>query len=182
MEELYKVLSRGVRGYVCKHFGPFDIEDRVHNVYLVVASAIRSGSLREPEALMGFTAAVLKRQVASGISAAARSRLHVADMAAGPWAVDRRPNPEQQAIEAEKKRLMMLFLREISPRDREILTRFYLHDQTPARICQEMDLTETQFRLLKSRAKGRFHELVQQRTEIATQPNGEKQPLRRNKS
>lgn len=179
MEELYQVLSRGVRGYVCKHFGPFDIEDRVHNVYLVVASAIRSGSLREPEALMGFAAAVLKRQVASGISAAARSRLHVADMAEGPWVVDHHPDPEQQAIEAEKAHLMMLLLREISPRDREVLTRFYMHDQAPARICQDMGLTETQFRLLKSRAKGRFRELVRQRTGMPIQLNGAKEPLRR---
>ena len=37
--------------------------------------------------------------------------------------------------------------------------RFYLREQTPEEICDEMGLTETQFRLLKSRAKARFAEL-----------------------
>jgi DNA-directed RNA polymerase specialized sigma24 family protein len=54
---------------------------------------------------------------------------------------------------------MLQVLRSISPRDREILTRFYLYEQTQEQICREMDLTETQFRLLKSRAKARFAEL-----------------------
>jgi len=50
-------------------------------------------------------------------------------------------------------------LRELSDRDREILTRFYLREQTQDFIFEQMDLSETQFRLLKSRAKARFGEL-----------------------
>ena len=50
-------------------------------------------------------------------------------------------------------------LGELSERDREILTRFYLLEQSQDQICSEMALTETQFRLLKSRAKARFGEL-----------------------
>ena len=37
--------------------------------------------------------------------------------------------------------------------------RFYLYEQSQDQICAEMGLTETQFRLLKSRAKTRFAEL-----------------------
>ena len=36
---------------------------------------------------------------------------------------------------------------------------FYLREQSQEQICEEMKLTETQFRLLKSRAKARFGEL-----------------------
>jgi len=50
-------------------------------------------------------------------------------------------------------------LTELGDRDREILTRFYLYEQSQDQICSEMRLTETQFRLLKSRAKSRFGEL-----------------------
>jgi len=50
-------------------------------------------------------------------------------------------------------------LRGVSDRDREILTRFYLMEQTQQEICDGMSLSETQFRLLKSRAKARFGEL-----------------------
>jgi hypothetical protein len=41
-------------------------------------------------------------------------------------------------------------------KDREILDRFYVQEQLPERICDEMKLSITQFRLLKSRAKARF--------------------------
>ena len=50
-------------------------------------------------------------------------------------------------------------LRALSARDREILTRFYLDEQSQEAICCEMELSETQFRLLKSRAKARFGEI-----------------------
>jgi DNA-directed RNA polymerase specialized sigma24 family protein len=54
---------------------------------------------------------------------------------------------------------MRSVLSSISTRDSEILTRFYLLEQTQEEICTEMKLSETQFRLLKSRAKARFGEL-----------------------
>ena len=54
-------------------------------------------------------------------------------------------------------------LRSISVRDREILTRFYLMEETQEEICEEMNLSDTQFRLLKSRAKARFGELGRKR-------------------
>jgi hypothetical protein len=34
-----------------------------------------------------------------------------------------------------------------------------LNEQTQEQICEDMDLSETQFRLLKSRAKARFGDL-----------------------
>lgn len=59
----------------------------------------------------------------------------------------------------QKIELMTSVLRELSEKDREILTRFYLHEQTQEQICDDMELSDTQFRLLKSRAKNRFGEL-----------------------
>jgi DNA-directed RNA polymerase specialized sigma subunit len=50
-------------------------------------------------------------------------------------------------------------LRSVSRRDREILDRFYVQEQTQEQICEEMGLSYNQFRLLKSRAKARFGEL-----------------------
>jgi RNA polymerase sigma-70 factor (ECF subfamily) len=55
--------------------------------------------------------------------------------------------------------VMRRVLRELSPREREAISRFYLKEQTQAQICSEMALTKIQFQLLKSRAKARFDEL-----------------------
>jgi len=58
----------------------------------------------------------------------------------------------------QRVRIMKETVRSLRPRDREILTRFYLHSQTQEQICKEMGLTDTQFRLAKSRAKEKFEE------------------------
>jgi RNA polymerase sigma factor (sigma-70 family) len=72
---------------------------------------------------------------------------------------DPRGNPEEAAIFRQRVDLIRRVLGELAERDREILTRFYLHEESQEEICSEMALTETQFRLLKSRAKARFGEL-----------------------
>lgn len=61
-------------------------------------------------------------------------------------------------------------LAELSDRDREILTRFYVREQSQDQICSEMTLTVAQFRLLKSRAKAHFKELGKQTKSGATEP------------
>jgi RNA polymerase sigma-70 factor, ECF subfamily len=66
---------------------------------------------------------------------------------------------------------MTRVLRNLSWRDREILTRFYLRGESQERVCSEMNLTGTQFRLLKSRAKARFGELGKRRLQQRSLPS-----------
>lgn len=159
MEELYGIFSRGIRYYLCRHLGSQELDDRVHDTFLIVVQAIQNGSLREPERLMGFVRTIVRRQVAACIDQAVQNRRDFTDMELGGKVADLRQNPEQKAIQGEKAGLMLKVLRGISARDREILTRFYLYEQTQEQICTEMNLSDTQFRLLKSRAKARFGEL-----------------------
>jgi RNA polymerase sigma factor (sigma-70 family) len=163
MEALYRVFARGVRFYLCRHLGPQELDDKVHDVFLIVVNAIRRGEVREPERLMGFVRTVVRRQIAAHIDRAVQNRKDQVDVESGVHLVDVRLNPEEGAIENQKTELMEGILRSISLRDREILTRFYLQEQPQRQICREMDLTETQFRLLKSRAKTRFSELGRKR-------------------
>jgi RNA polymerase sigma-70 factor (ECF subfamily) len=159
MEELYRVFSRGVRFYLCRQLGPQDLDDKVHDTFLIVVQAIRKGELREPERLMGFVRTVVRRQVAAQIDRSVQSRREQAELDSSAAVSDHRDTPEEAAILRQHERMAETVLRGISGRDREILTRFYLMEQTQQEICEEMDLSETQFRLLKSRAKARFGEL-----------------------
>ncbi len=163
MEALYCVFARGVRFYLCRQLGPQELDDRVHDVFLIVVNAIRRGEVREPERLMGFVRTVVRRQIAAHIDRAVQRRKDEVDVESGIRLADARLNPEEDAIERQKAELMEGVLRGISRRDREILTRFYLQEQPQEQICLEMNLTETQFRLLKSRAKTRFSELGRRR-------------------
>lgn len=159
MEEFYRRLSKGIRFYLCRQLGPQDLDDRLHDTFLIAVQAIRRGELREPERVMGFVRTVVRRQVAAYIDTVVHSRKEQADLESGASVTDSRGDPESVAIARQQEEIMTKVLRSISGRDREILTRFYLREQTQQQICDEMNLTETQFRLLKSRAKARFGEL-----------------------
>jgi len=159
LEELYRIFSRGMRYYLCRQLGPQDLDDRVHDCFLIVVQAIRRGDLREPERLMGFARTIVRRQIAGHIDVAVQTRRQQVDIDTSAPLPDAGLDPETAAMSREEEELAVSVLKGISRRDREILTRFYLEEQTQEEICRDMKLTETQFRLLKSRAKTRFGEL-----------------------
>ncbi len=159
MAELYRLFSKGIRFYLCRQLGPQDLDDKIHDTFVVVVQAIRRGELREPQRLMGFVRTVVRRQVAAHIDKVVHSRREQQDLESSVRVADPRGNPEEAAIFRQKEDLVHRVLNQLAERDREILTRFYIHEQTQDQICSEMLLSETQFRLLKSRAKARFGEL-----------------------
>jgi len=168
MEELYRLFHRGIRFFLCRQLGPQELDDKIHDILLIVVQAIRRGNLREPERLMGFVRTVVKRQVAAYIDQAVHSRRELEDLEEGRTVSDGGEDPEQRVISRQQIEIMTAVLRSISRRDREILTRFYILEQSQEQICREMGLTETQFRLLKSRAKARFGEMG--RRKLARRP------------
>jgi RNA polymerase sigma-70 factor (ECF subfamily) len=159
MEELYRIFAKGIRFFLCRQLGSQELDDKVHDTFLIVVQAIQRGDLREPERLMGFVRTVVRRQVASYIDQIVRVRREESDIEVSGRIPDRRSNPEQSLAFRQKVELMKSVLRELSDKDREILTRFYLNEQTQEQICEDMNLSDTQFRLLKSRAKARFGDL-----------------------
>ena len=48
-------------------------------------------------------------------------------------------------------------------RDRQVIERFYFEDESPEEICRALNLTENQYRLIKSRAKARVGDLCRRR-------------------
>jgi RNA polymerase sigma-70 factor (ECF subfamily) len=163
MEELYSVFTTGIRFYLCRQLGPQDLDDKVHDAFLTITQSIRRGDLREPDRLMGYVRTVVRRQVAGYISTAVDARRNEVDPDHGQVLRDRMPDPERAVIEGQNMELAMRVLNSLPRRDREVLVRFYLKEQSPKQICRDMKLTATQFRLTKSRAKRRFTELGQAR-------------------
>lgn len=159
MAELYRVFSRGIRFYLCRQLGAQELDDKVHDTFLIVVQAIQRGELREPARLMGFVRTIVRRQVASYIEAAVQTRRDVTEIESGVSVVDAKRNPEEKVIGKQEVALMVEILKNMPERDRDILTRFYLHEQSQEQICEGMCLTDTQFRLLKSRAKAKFGEM-----------------------
>ncbi len=162
-EALYQNLVTGARLFLQRRLGKRDVDDKVHDLFVIVVEAIRRGDLRQPERLMGFVRTVLYRQLNMEISAISRARDTISSIDTATHLTGSADNPEEQALAHEKVVLMAQVLRQMGHREYEVLTRFYVRDQPTTRICAEMGLTLTQFQLMKSRAKARLTELVRRK-------------------
>jgi RNA polymerase sigma factor (sigma-70 family) len=163
LEELYRIFARGIKYQICRQLGPQDLDDKVHDCFLIVVQTIRRGELRDPDRLMGFVRTVVRRQIAAYIETVIHSRNQMTELETGRIVADFGQDPENSIMDREEADLAYRVLKGLSRRDREILVRFYLREEPQEVICREMELTETQFRLLKSRAKARFGELGRRR-------------------
>jgi RNA polymerase sigma-70 factor, ECF subfamily len=162
MEELYRVLLKSPRFFLASKIPSQEVDDRLHETFQVVVSAVQHGQLRDPQRLMGFVYTVLKRQVMLhfGGAVAERRRTGSLDEASN---VPGSMNPEQAASSAERLRLTTTILEALPELERKVLIEFYLNEKPVEHICAELSLTETQFRNLKCRAKGRFGDVGRRR-------------------
>lgn len=157
--ELYGIVSRCARYYLLRTLGPQEAEDQLHESFLAVLEPIQRGELRDPRALLPFVSGVVRRRVALQISRRIRRRRRELDWSAGLAAPQKGPSPEEIVRRAEQRWHAARILDRLPERDRQILQRFYLFEHSREHICRDLGLTDTQFRLFKSRAIARLNEL-----------------------
>jgi RNA polymerase sigma factor (sigma-70 family) len=143
-----------------------DCRDKIHSIFIDVVVAIQHGQLRDPERLPGFARTIARRKVAGYIGTAIVDRRQV-DIASVFSLASAQASPETEMISCEQRDFVRWTLAQLSGREREILSRFYMQEQTQQQICLEMGLTHTQYRLLKWRSKAHFGQLS--RRQIASQ-------------
>lgn len=157
LEELYG-LAKNFTFFLMRQLGTEDLQDKVHDVFVTTAQAITAGKLRDPERLLPFVTTVTRFYTYGQIERRTQSRKQQGTLEQ-VHVPDARVNLEQTAYRKQKAMIVRDILRAMGPRDRELLRRFYLLEQSKEQICEEMKLTPTQFRLLKSKAKSKFAQL-----------------------
>ena len=100
MQEFYQLFARGVRFYLCRQLGLQDVDDKVHDIFLIVVHAIQRGDLREPERLMGFVRTVVRRQVAAHIDRRVHCRKDEVHADIGLRVPDHRLNPDMVCLQS----------------------------------------------------------------------------------
>jgi RNA polymerase sigma-70 factor, ECF subfamily len=167
--ELYQVFSRGIRFFILRQLGPEGLEDNVHNCFIETLRAIRRGQLQDPQRLMGFVRTIARRKIGDsiGVRVVERSRLCSFEEPFVANIPTSKATPEALVIERERLQHARVAVAKMPRRDRDILTRFYVMDQSKEQICEEMKLTETQFRLIKSRTKAKLTAATQHLRSIA---------------
>lgn len=151
-----------------------EIDDLLHDIYIHIVRQIQRTPLREPSRLMGFVMTVIMRSVGEHMTDGARKWQATEDLAdlesesftrklysrESLTSQQRDTSPLAALLEREEsseiRRSFNDSMAELKEHEREILVRFYLQQHSPEQICAEMEITPTQYRLWKSRAKAKF--------------------------
>ena len=157
LEDLY-TLAKNFTYFLMRQLGEEDLLDKVHDIFVTVAQAIRGGKLRDPDRLIPFLTTVTRFYTYNQIERRVFSRKRSAPLdEVNP--ADARMNLESNSYVDQRRKIAFEILGELPRRDRDVLKRFYFEEQSKEQICMEMQLTPTQFRLLKSKAKADFTKL-----------------------
>jgi RNA polymerase sigma-70 factor, ECF subfamily len=161
LEELY-VMARNFTFFIMRQLGNDDLQDKVHDIFVTAATAISGGKLRDSARLTPFLTSLTRFYTYGQIDRRVVLRKYTTPLEHANIP-DRRFNVEHNVYRQQKMRIVREILGTMPKRDRDVLERFYVHEQTKEQICREMNLTPTQFRLLKSKAKNTFAKLGRRR-------------------
>ena len=151
-EKLYAHLVTCLGRRFLQQLGPQEVDDHVHDVYLILLTAIRNGVLRDAHRLSGYIQTIGARQRASKIREIVWNRSHLAP--SGEWSfADHSEQPDDLIYKQQKLEIAIATMKSLHNRDWQILHRFYILNQSAEEIVVALGLTSTQFRLSKSRAK-----------------------------
>jgi RNA polymerase sigma-70 factor, ECF subfamily len=137
--------------------------DLLHDAIVTALQKLRSGEISDEAYLDGYVYRVALNHYRN----LRRKDRGVATGAAETEAlVDAHPGsrPAELVEGAEWAHLVSRLLSEVTPaRDRELLVRFYLHEEEKDDLCREFGLSERHFNRVIHRARDRFRVLLRQR-------------------
>ena len=139
--ELFELLRRGIGFFLKRENGAAPTDDQIRALFEKAMDSLAGDRNAEnPERMFAIIRLMLFQE-----ASALRNREKSSASA----------KPEKEQL-ARARRV----LDELPQVEREVLVRLYLREQPREKICQEMGLTEAQFRWAKSHAKDRFRTIA----------------------
>lgn len=147
------------RLYVSKTLGAERAEDVIQQAAMHYLEASRSRYIEFPRA---YAARILHAVMGHEVAEIIRRRkvVSIDEALALP---DPGRNPFRDAKGEEQRQMLRANLATLAPKQQEIVIRSFIDDEPQERTMEAMDLTETQYRLLKSRSKNRLIFQMQRR-------------------
>jgi RNA polymerase sigma-70 factor (ECF subfamily) len=159
--ELVARYGRGVELLLLRHTrSRQEAEDLYQETFLVALGKLREGQLREAEKLPGFLAGIARNLALETYRKHTRRRTE-ADSEGVQEHATVAPSQLGATLHREQAVLLRQVLGELpTPRDREILFRFYLGEEDRDAIAADLGLTGGQFNRVLHRARDRYRELL----------------------
>lgn len=136
-------------------------KDIAQETWRITLEKVRAGQLKDPSKLAAFIVQIGKNQLTMSYRGAVNTR--TTSMESVPEGTDDKNQPQQILERHNTALLVRKLLGELStPRDKEIMMRFYIKEQNKHVICQELGLDDIHFNRVLYRAKERFKKLWQE--------------------
>lgn len=141
--------------------GDIQLAEDIHQDTLrIVIERLRDKGIDDPQRLPGYIHSTAKNVLIGWQRKQIRRNTH----SDSEWIDTVAGSPDVQ-MESVRNEQLGVLLRELlnelpTDRDRAILTRFYLHQEEKASICQALELSDLHFDRVLYRAKQRFKELL----------------------
>ena len=169
--ELVDLYSRGI-GYLLRHLTRDGaLADDLHQeTFRIALEKIRQQELRQPERLSAFLRGIA-RNLWLGEWRKRRRRPSEEPVETVGEIADPAPGALGDVVLREDRRRVRQLLQEMSsPRDREVLFRFYIAEEPKEALCRSLDMSTGQLNLVLFRARQRFRLLLEAQPEsLATE-------------
>lgn len=154
----------GLRAQLTRVTGSSDLaSDLLQDAVVTALQKLRSGEINDPSHLDGYVYRVAlnhlrnhrrKDKLHSGSSERIGELVDPTDLS----------HPADHLEADQWAHMAKELLQEVKPtRDRELLTRFYLHDESKENLCRDFGLSELHFNRVIFRARDRFRVLLHSR-------------------
>ena len=157
--ELISNYARGVRAVVRHHCRPGEsqVDDITQNILTQLLGRLRAGAIHDLQALPHYLRVSIRHACAAHYRRCGTGAL--------PSAIDeahsRDADPELQTHRDQLQQVIRELIDELPvERDREVLRRFYLHDQDRQRVCRALGIDEGHFHRVVHRARQRLREAL----------------------
>jgi len=160
--ELYQHFSRGLLFFL-KRQGctPEEADDLHQETFRIVLERLREKGVDDPAALGGFVRGVALHLMRAEWRKAQRRKTDT-DSEGLEREVDSRPGLMPKILERERAALVRRTIAELPvERDRQLLYRFYVAEESREDLCADLDLDAAHFHRVLYRARLRFKELYE---------------------
>lgn len=136
-------------------------QDLVHDTFCIAIVKLREIDLDKPERLAGYLRGIAVR-VSLNAGRRERREPNVDDVDIVERIPDRTPRQFEQLSRAQTSSAIRKLLQSMPvARDRELLTRLYVHDEDKQEICRALELDSLHFNRVLHRAKKRFRKVLE---------------------
>jgi RNA polymerase sigma-70 factor (ECF subfamily) len=157
-QALLSTMQGPMRVLVRRHARPNDpdLDDLLQDALRILLERVRSGALRDPDALYAYAQSIVLNTVTAWYRKASNKAVsEAADALAGQ--ADPGPSPEAQLAREQTDARVATLLESLPvQRDREVLRLFYLQELDRAEVCVRMSIDELHFHRVMHRARKRL--------------------------